>query len=191
MKYYIEMNRVNKNGETRQVVPEDFSFLSEADMQQGRAVYNMLANINGFGREYPIVLDGCNIIVTHPETRGTRVVVKEGVILCSDGSVREVEEIDVTVGGVYTISEVDERLAVQLVDNTAEPSPVYNPNGDKVVYCHEDLGAQVVMYENHLPAETDSQKILKNLYRPKRVSELERDIASLAARVAILEEGRV
>lgn len=185
------MNRVNKNGKTRQVVPEDFSFLSEADMQQGRAVYNMLANINGLGREYPIVLDGCNIIVAHPETRGTNVVVKEGVILCSDGSVREVEEIDVTVGGVYTISEVNERLAVQLVDNTAEPSPVYNPNGDKVVYCHEDLGAQVVMYENQLPAETDSQKILKNLYRLKRVSELERDIALLAERVARLEEGRV
>ena len=191
MKYYIEMNRVNKNGETRQVVPEDFSFLSEADMQQSRAVYNMLANINGFGREYPIVLDGCNIKVDYPETRGTNVVVKEGVILCSDGSVREVEEIDVTVGGVYTKSEVEERLAVQLVDNTAEPSPVYNPKGDKVVYCHEDLGAQVVMYESQLPAETDSQKILKNLYRLKSVSELERDIASLAARVARLEEGRV
>lgn len=48
--------------EQRQVVPEDFSFLSEADEQICQGMYKMLCNIYGFDGTKPIVISGLDLI---------------------------------------------------------------------------------------------------------------------------------
>ena len=125
--------------EQRQVVPEDFSFLSEADEQICQGMYKMLCNIYGFDGTKPIVISGLDLIMSlNPMSQNKSVQVTGGVLLTAEGDVVEVEGIQFTVNTTITTEQIRQALTIEITEIDVSPSPVYDKNGSLNIYCHKE-----------------------------------------------------
>lgn len=124
--------------EQRQVVPEDFSFLSEADLQICQAMYRMLCRIYGWDGTKPIVISGLDLIMSlNPMSQNKSVQVTGGVLLTAEGDVVEVEGIQFTVNTTITTEQIRQALTIEITEIDVSPSPVYDKNGNLNIYCHK------------------------------------------------------
>lgn len=125
--------------EQRQVVPEDFSFLSEADLQICQAMYRMLCRIYGWDGTKPIVISGLDLIMSlNPMSQNKSVQVTGGVLLTAEGDVVEVEGIQFTVNTTITTEQIRQALTIEITEIDVSPSPVYDKNGSLNIYCHKE-----------------------------------------------------
>lgn len=132
------MKRVITPGVQRQVVPEDFSFLSEADQQICQAMYRMLCRIYGWDGTKPIVISGLDLIMSlNPMSQNKSVQVTGGVLLTVEGDVVEVEGIQFTVNTMTTAEQIQQALTIEIAETNVSPSPVYDKNGNLNIYCHK------------------------------------------------------
>lgn len=132
------MKRVITPGVQRQVVPEDFSFLSEADQQICQAMYRMLCRIYGWDGTKPIVISGLDLIMSlNPMSQNKSVQVTGGVLLTAEGDVVEVEGIQFTVNTTITTEQIRQALTIEIAETNVSPSPVYDKNGNLNIYCHK------------------------------------------------------
>lgn len=132
------MKRVITPGVQRQVVPEDFSFLSEADQQICQAMYRMLCRIYGWDGTKPIVISGLDLIMSlNPMSQNKSVQVTGGVLLTAEGDVVEVEGIQFTVNTTITTEQIRQALTIEIAETNESPSPVYDKNGNLNIYCHK------------------------------------------------------
>lgn len=133
------MKRVITPGVQRQVVPEDFSFLSEADQQICQAMYRMLCRIYGWDGTKPIVISGLDLIMSlNPLSQTKSVQVTGGVLLTAEGDVVEVEGLQsFTVNTTITTEQIRQALTIEIAETNVSPSPVYDKNGNLNIYCHK------------------------------------------------------
>ncbi len=132
------MKRVITPGVQRQVVPEDFSFLSEADQQICQAMYRMLCRIYGWDGTKPIVISGLDLIMSlNSMSQNKSVQVTGGVLLTAEGDVVEVEGIQFTVNTTITTEQIRQALTIEIAETNVSPSPVYDKNGNLNIYCHK------------------------------------------------------
>lgn len=132
------MNRVNHSADStaRQVVPQDFSFLSDASLQVAQALEAMVRTMLGVSDNAPIFLRPLNI--------STRVVPGEGTkyklganILLYDGAVYELPEAPEAAAS--SINSYLGSLYIIPCTEGVEPSPVYGEGLSRDIYCHERL----------------------------------------------------
>lgn len=171
--------------EQRQVVPEDFSFLSEADEQICQGMYKMLCNIYGFDGTKPIVISGLNLTISLNPNGTKSVKVEDGLLLMADGDIIEVE------GSVFmtSISTTEDlilnSLSIEITEIDVSPSPVYDKNGSLNIYCHKEKRGTIRNWlpEAILPAPQSNRIILADVDRvyciDLRLSNLENRIVAL------------
>lgn len=173
--------------EQRQVVPEDFSFLSEADEQICQGMYKMLCNIYGFDGTKPIVISGLNLIMSlNPLSQTKSVQVTGGVLLTADGEIIEVEGLQsFTVNTTITTEQIQQALTIEIVEADVSPSPVYDKNGSLNIYCHKEKRGTIRNWlpEAILPTPQSNRIILAYVDRvyciDSRLSNLENRIVAL------------
>lgn len=173
--------------EQRQVVPEDFSFLSEADLQICQAMYRMLCRIYGFDGTKPIVISGLNLIMSlKPMSQNKSVQVEDGLLLMADGDIIEVEGSLFMTSNSTTEDLILNSLSIEITEIDVSPSPVYDKNGSLNIYCHKEKRGTIRnwLQEAILPAPQSNRIILADV---DRVYCMDLVINDLVRRVEALE----
>lgn len=135
------MKRVthNADNERRQVVPKDFSFLSDADRDVVVGVASMVAALLGIPASSPIILSGCKL--TRQESGGVVTYTMGDGLIMYAGAIYTVNSIQpVAVEGDMTVSAFAEFLNTYYVvfgASTVSPSPMFK-YGEQQVACHEE-----------------------------------------------------
>lgn len=135
------MKRVthNADNERRQVVPKDFSFLSDADGDVVAGVASIVATLLGISPSDPIILRGCRL-VRQQSAGGVTYRMSDGLIMYG-GAIYTVNNVaPVAVDGNMSASALTEFLDTYYVifgASTVSPSPVYK-YGEQPVVCHEE-----------------------------------------------------
>lgn len=160
------MKRVthDADNERRQVVPKDFSFLSDADSDVVVGVASIVATLLGMSPDDPIILRGCRLTrqrsgdtVTY--TMGDGLIMYAGAIYSVNNVPPVVVEGDMTVGA---LAEFLDTYYVIFGASTVSPSPMYK-YGEQQVACHEEC--KVTGISATPDAETIKLKDLKALPR--------------------------
>lgn len=172
--------------EQRQVVPEDFSFLSEADLQINQGTYKMLCNIYGFDGTKPIVIQGLNLMISLNPNGSKSVKVEDGLLLMADGDIIEVEGLSVFMTSNSTTEDlILNSLSIEITEIDVSPSPVYDKNGSLNIYCHKEKRGTIRNWlpEAILPTPQSNRIILAYVDRvyciDSRLSNLENRIVAL------------
>lgn len=135
------MKRVthNADNERRQVVPKDFSFLSDADSDVVKGMASMVAALLGISASSPIILSGCKL--TRQESGGVVTYTMGDGLIMYAGAIYTVNNIQpVAVEGVMTASAFAEFMNTYYVvfgASTVSPSPMFK-YGEQQVACHEE-----------------------------------------------------
>lgn len=172
--------------EQRQVVPEDFSFLSEADLQINQGTYKMLCNIYGFDGTKPIVISGLNFRISlNPNGSTKSVKVEDGLLLMADGDTIEVEGSVFMTSNSTTEDLILNSLSIEITEIDVSPSPVYDKNGSLNIYCHKEKRGTIRNWlpEAIVPTPQSNRIILADVDRvyciDLRLSNLENRIVAL------------
>lgn len=171
--------------EQRQVVPEDFSFLSEADLQINQGTYKMLCNIYGFDGTKPIVISGLNLTISLNPNDTKSVKVEDGLLLMADGDIIEVEGSVFMTSNSTTEDLILNSLSIEITEIDVSPSPVYDKNGSLNIYCHKEKRGTIRNWlpEAILPTPQSNRIILADVDRvyciDPRLSNLENRIVAL------------
>lgn len=116
----------------RQVVPQDFSFLSTADMQVVEALEGIIRVMFGLG-DNPIWCGRMVVESVGYVNNVRRWVLRAGKLLYK-GVIYDVEETDCT-GANALFAKMN--TYIQLTENIVAPSPVYGADGNKSVSVHK------------------------------------------------------
>lgn len=142
------MKRITHNADNRrrQVVPGDFSFLSDADSDVVSALFYAVAAMFGFGQNDAVVLTGCRL--SKRETAGHRYYKLGDGLILKNGTVYTVRgvpafEVEEFPGSMNVMRLVLENRWLVFGSSNVAPSPVYE-YGEGQVYCHEDTVATEV-----------------------------------------------
>ena len=160
------MKRVthNADNERRQVVPKDFSFLSDADSDVVVGVASMVATLLGMSPSDPIILRGCRL--TRQRSGDTVTYTMGDGLIMYAGAIYSVNNVPpVAVEGNMTAGAFEEFLDTYYVvfgASTVSPSPMYK-YGEQQVACHEEC--KVTGLSTGQTAENVKLKDLKALPR--------------------------
>ena len=138
------LNIITNPGTTRHIQPADFSFLSETDqliVESIAAILKLLYGINSAVR--PVVLSGLVATDGSSTSGGQTFPVRTftaGVVLFNNKIYR------VPAATLNVLAEAGSDacfLALSTDYINTEPSPVYDENFEKTIYCHKTTSAQL------------------------------------------------
>lgn len=197
-----KMKEVIDIGKTREVMPADFAFLSQADKQVVSAVEKSLRTMFGWDEGQPIVISGLEY------DSGTKTI-SEGYLI-KNGVVYKVEEKQLVSSTILnTQLMITASAVVMLTKKVISPSPVYDENLVQSVNVHYEHYAfinQIHQIQNN-NADLSSgqtsgglsagisvvqQYYYNNLYRVEKVSEqtnsLQEEVTSMKASITEMKE---
>ena len=200
-----KMKEVIDIGKTREVMPADFAFLSQADKQVVSAVEKSLRTMFGWDEGQPIVISGLEY------DSGTKTI-SEGYLI-KDGVVYKVEEKQLVSSTILnTQLKITASAVVMLTKKVISPSPVYDENLVQSVNVHYEhyafinqiqnnnadlssgqtsggLSADISVVQQYLGANA---YYYNNLYRVEKVSEqtnsLQEEVTSMKASITEMKE---
>lgn len=134
----------------RQVVPQDFSFLSEGTRDVVRAMEKILRAMYDIAEGKPIWL-GKMTFTSAGTVNGVRQwIVEKGSVLL-DGLIYDVAPIIASGSSTLIAAQT---TYVKLSSVNIEPSPLYQENGERDVYVHKNAIGVGVMVSGDVPENT-------------------------------------
>lgn len=188
-----KMKEVIDIGKTREVMPADFAFLSQADKQVVSAVEKSLRTMFGWDEGQPIVISGLEY------DSGTKTI-SEGYLI-KDGVVYKVEKKQLVSSTILnTQLMITASAVVMLTKKVISPSPVYDENLVQSVNVHYEHYAFINQIQNNNADLSSGHTIglganayyYNNLYRVEKVSEqtnsLQEEVTSMKASITEMKE---
>lgn len=164
------MKEIIDSQKTRQVQPKDFSFLSEADKEIVASIEKTIRVIYGYDNEQkPIILSGLVFDVSQQKVSKGEILYK-GCLYGLENDARTnyawVSNFKSGLNMITTESESDIYIRLKQID--IEPSPVYDVDRIKSIYCHKKNIAEIKLY-----AILDTDINLNNCYRVEELPSMQ------------------
>lgn len=155
------MNIIDHSSDSiRQIVPQDLSFLSDADQQLAQALQMVVRALCGLdASQQPVALDGCvdsrlaNPMGSHPTLTGGTLLY-QGRLYELEACAVPSPTLSVVQDGVQTGSEP----YLRLWDETADPSPVYGIDYTLSEQPHRRLRAELTSRRWRQPENQPDQR---------------------------------
>ncbi len=155
------MKIINHSGDTvRQIVPQDMSFLSDADQQIVEAFGNILGMMFGLSGDSALVMQGMDRTFVPPSGDRMGSLSFTGGVVMHNGKLYSFAGGE--VGGMGGLPEsYGSQFCLKFTENdTVAPSPVYGANIETTVSVHKERRAVLVA----TPSEpTSNYVVLKNV----------------------------
>lgn len=135
----------------RQVVPQDFSFLSEGTRDVVRAIEKILRAMYDIAEGKPIWLGKMTFTSAGIGRDGRRQWMVENGVVLLDGLLYDIAPI--VASGSNTLIAA-QTTYVQLSSVNIEPSPLYQENGERDVYVHKNAIGSGIAVSGDVPENT-------------------------------------
>lgn len=157
------MKIINHNGDSvRQIVPQDLSYLSDADQQIAAAIGGVLGKMFGLTSGMAVVMKGMNrsLVIQQAPLTGSILTIDAGEVYY-DGKLYSFGGGTVVNTGLFSES-FSSRFCLKFTDtDTVAPSPVYGATIAQNVIVHKSLKA--VLAKTSDMTENDSYVTLGNV----------------------------
>lgn len=134
----------------RQVVPQDFSFLSEGTRDVVRAIEKILRAMYDIADGKPIWLGKMTFTSAGTISGVRQWIVEKGLVLL-DGLIFEIAPIIASGSSTLIAAQT---TYVQLSSENIEPSPLYHENGERDVYVHKNAVGLGIAVSGDVPENT-------------------------------------